>query len=59
MGEGGLIYISQSCSDEFEYANQSISFRGDAIDEELVLGVIESVKELAEELGIPSSQRIS
>ena len=39
-------------SGEFEYANQRIAFRGDAIDEELVRGVIESVKELAEELDV-------
>jgi len=42
-------------SGEFEYANQRIAFRGDAIDEELVRGVIESVKELAEELDMVSS----
>jgi hypothetical protein len=42
-------------SGEFEYANQRITFRGDAIDEELVRGVIESVKELAEKLDMVSS----
>jgi hypothetical protein len=39
-------------SDEFEYADQKISFSGKASDEELVHGVVESVKELAEELGL-------
>jgi hypothetical protein len=42
-------------SGEFEYANQKISFRGDTTHEELVQGVIESVKELAEELNVVSS----
>jgi hypothetical protein len=42
-------------SGEFEYANQKVAFRGDATDEELVRGVIESVKELAEELDVVSS----
>jgi hypothetical protein len=42
-------------SGEFEYANQKIALRGKASEEELVLGVIESVKELAEELDILSS----
>jgi hypothetical protein len=39
-------------SDEFEYADQKISFSGKASDEELVHGVVESVKELAEGLGL-------
>jgi hypothetical protein len=42
-------------SGEFEYANRKIAFRGDATDEELLRGVIESVKELAEELDMVSS----
>lgn len=37
---------------EFEYSEQKITFVGDASDNELAKGVIESVKELAEELGI-------
>ncbi len=39
---------------EFEYDGQKISFVGEASDEELARGVIESVKELAKELDITS-----
>ncbi|RLB41961.1 MAG: hypothetical protein DRH12_06850 [Deltaproteobacteria bacterium] len=35
---------------EFEYENRKVSFVGEASDEELARGVIESVKELAKEL---------
>ncbi|UCF86145.1 MAG: hypothetical protein JSV50_11090 [Desulfobacteraceae bacterium] len=37
---------------EFDYDNQKIRFTGNASDEELVNGVIESVEDLAGELGI-------
>ena len=37
---------------EFEYSDKKISFRGDASAEDLVNGVVESVKGLANELGI-------
>ncbi len=37
---------------EFEYSDHKITFVGDASDRDLAKGVIESVKELAEELGI-------
>ncbi|MCJ7774266.1 MAG: hypothetical protein MUP22_14180 [Desulfobacterales bacterium] len=37
---------------EFEYANGRITFTGSASDKELAKGVIESIRELAEELGI-------
>ena len=37
---------------EFDYDNQKITFAGDASDEELVNGIIESVEDLAGELGI-------
>ena len=37
---------------EFKYVDQKISFTGNASNEELAKGVIESLKELAEELGI-------
>ena len=37
---------------EFDYDNQKITFTGNASDEELVNGVIESVEDLAGELGI-------
>jgi len=37
---------------EFEYSNQKITFLGDASAEELTKGIIESVKELASEIGI-------
>ncbi len=39
---------------EFEYEDHKISFVGKASDEELAKGVIESVKELAKELGLTS-----
>ncbi len=39
---------------EFEYEGHKISFIGEASDEELARGVIESVKELAKELGMTS-----
>ncbi|OGP70124.1 MAG: hypothetical protein A2169_03050 [Deltaproteobacteria bacterium RBG_13_47_9] len=42
-------------SGEFEYANKKIAVRGDVSDEELIPGVIESVKELAEEFDMISS----
>jgi hypothetical protein len=45
-------------SDEFEYADRKISFSGKASDEELVRGVVESVKELTEELGLYRSLSI-
>ena len=35
---------------EFEYSNQKISYRGTAKDEVLAKGIIESIKELANEL---------
>ena len=37
---------------EFEYSDQEISYVGGASDTDLAKGVIESVKELAEELGV-------
>lgn len=37
---------------EFEYANHQIIYTGTSSDKEVVGGVIESVKELAEELGV-------
>jgi len=37
---------------EFEYSDHKISYVGDASEKDLAKGVIESVKELAEELGI-------
>lgn len=37
---------------EFEYSARKISYAGDASDEDLISGVIEAVKELADELGI-------
>jgi len=37
---------------EFEYADQKITFTGEASGEELVKGLTECVKELAEGLGI-------
>lgn len=37
---------------EFEYANGRITFTGSVSDKELTKGVIESIRELAEELGI-------
>ena len=37
---------------EFEYSDQKISFRGDAGTQDLIYGVVESVMELANELGI-------
>jgi hypothetical protein len=37
---------------EFQYADQKITFTGDAGDEELVKGLTECVKEIADELGI-------
>jgi len=39
---------------EFQYADQKITFTGDAGDEELVKGLTESVKEIADGLGILS-----
>jgi hypothetical protein len=39
-------------ADEFEYANHKISFSGAASDTELINGVIDSVRELAQELGL-------
>jgi hypothetical protein len=39
---------------EFQYADQKITFTGDADDEELVKGLTESVKEIADGLGILS-----
>ena len=39
---------------EFEYEDHKISFVGEASDEELARAVIESVKELAKELGLTS-----
>jgi len=42
-------------SDKFQYVAQKIRFNGNASDRELANGVVESVKELAEELGILSS----
>jgi hypothetical protein len=39
-------------SGEFEYSDRKISFTGKAGEDELVRGVVESVKELAEELGL-------
>jgi hypothetical protein len=37
---------------EFEYANHKIAFSGAASDKELIKGVIDSVRELAQELGL-------
>ena len=37
---------------EFEYADRKIKFSGEAVDEELASGVISSITELAQELGI-------
>ncbi len=37
---------------EFEYVNHKITFVGNASEEEVVRGVIESVRELAEEIGL-------
>ncbi|MDY7030749.1 MAG: hypothetical protein SVY10_02435 [Thermodesulfobacteriota bacterium] len=37
---------------EFEYSDQKISFKGDASTQDLIYGVVESVKESANELGI-------
>ncbi len=37
---------------EFEYSNKKITFLGEAGDEEVAKGVVESVKELAAELGL-------
>ncbi len=39
-------------ADEFEYAAHKISFSGAASDKELINGVIDSVRELAQELGL-------
>jgi len=38
---------------EFEYSGDKITFTGDAKDKELANGIIEVVKELADELGLP------
>lgn len=43
---------------EFLYSDRKISFAGEASDEELARGVFESVKELAEELGVIPQLRI-
>lgn len=40
---------------EFEYTNHTISFSGHTSDQELVNGVIDSVRELAQELGLLTS----
>jgi len=37
---------------EFEYVNQKISYTGDTEEEELIKGIIESLRELADELDI-------
>jgi len=37
---------------EFQYLNRTISFEGDVSDQDLVNGVINSVKEMAQELGV-------
>ena len=37
---------------EFEYANDKIIFSGKASDKELINGVVNSIKELAQELGL-------
>ncbi len=37
---------------EFKYADQKVSFIGDTTDEELLQGVLESIAEIAEEIGV-------
>ena len=44
-------------ANEFIYADQKASFSGDASDEELFTGIIESVREIADEQGILSKVR--
>ena len=44
---------------EFDYSNRKITFFGEAGDEEVARGVVESVKELAAELGVESLLRRS
>jgi hypothetical protein len=42
---------------EFEYNNGRLIFKGDASDEDLAVGVVESVRELANELNIAGRLR--
>ena len=42
---------------EFEYADRSVVFTGDASDAELTIGVCESVKGLATDLGLMTELR--
>lgn len=42
-------------ADEFKYSGGKITFTGDATDDELLRGVAESVKEIAEESGFLSN----
>ncbi len=44
---------------EFDYSNRKITFLGEAGDEEVARGVVESVKELAAELGVEQALRPS
>lgn len=37
---------------EFQYSNRTISFEGEVSDKDLAIGVINSVKEMAQELGV-------
>ncbi len=46
-------------ADEFKYSAGKITFTGEATHEELLLGVIESVKEIAEEAGFLSNLKDS
>ena len=43
---------------EFEYSDRKITFTGDAGSDELVRGLTECVKEMAEELGILAQMNI-
>ncbi len=52
MGQADKYEFLDPFLGEFEYSDNKISFVGDATTEDLVKGIIESVNELADELGI-------
>ena len=49
LGSGAL-KIGQA--GEFDYSEKKVTIHGDASEKELTAGVVESVKEIADELGI-------
>ena len=48
-------YFLDPFAAEFTYSDQKITFIGDATDNELVKGVVESVREIVSELGLLES----